>query len=216
MVKLGILAECSISVVSKVVGSFDKLEDDEIKTETCTENNEISEISSNRCDENTDEAQENNSVDKTSEKSFMKDQENMSDKICDKDDDSRAESGTEFSEDENSRKCVDNIEEVQLNHLSDDCYKKNFMDDQGKEASIPDRNCDKVEDGKADIFENIEDIQENNLSDKSLENNFLCKGCNTLMKRGQNIYQCHDGHIICEVCNASLAVYHTLYPHQYK
>ena len=164
-----------LSIVNKAelnVGSFDKLEDDEIKTETCTENNEISEISSNRCDENTDEAQENNSVDKTSEKSFMKDQENMSDKICDKDDDSRAESGTELSEDENSRKCVDNIEEVQLNHLSDYCYKKNFMDDQGKEASIPDRNCDKVEDGKADIFENIEDIQENNLSDKSLENNF--------------------------------------------
>lgn len=44
---------------------------------------------------------------------------------------------------------------------------------------------------------------------KSLITNFLCKGCDTLMKRGQNIYQCHDGHIICEVCNASLTVYYT-------
>ena len=44
---------------------------------------------------------------------------------------------------------------------------------------------------------------------KSLMTNFLCKGCNTLMKREQNIYQCHDGHIICEVCNASLTVYYT-------
>ena len=45
---------------------------------------------------------------------------------------------------------------------------------------------------------------------KHLENNFLCKGCKTLMKRGQNIYQCHDGHIICEVCIASIKVLLTL------
>ena len=51
---------------------------------------------------------------------------------------------------------------------------------------------------------------------KSLITNFWCKGCDTLMKRGQNIYQCHDGHIICEVCNASLTVYYILKSLHYK
>ena len=41
---------------------------------------------------------------------------------------------------------------------------------------------------------------------KNLLLNFVCKGCNTRMIRGQNIYQCHDGHIICENCNVRIKV----------
>ena len=48
--------------------------------------------------------------------------------------------------------------------------------------------------------------KDNSFDRKKLESNFLCKGCINLMKRGQNIYQCHDGHIICEICSGSMKV----------
>ncbi len=48
--------------------------------------------------------------------------------------------------------------------------------------------------------------KDNSFDRNKLESNFLCKGCINLMKRGQNIYQCHDGHIICEICSGSIKV----------
>ena len=46
----------------------------------------------------------------------------------------------------------------------------------------------------------------------TLKKNFVCKGCKSQMHVGQNIYQCSDGHIICNICSTYLKVsIHSLY-----
>ena len=46
----------------------------------------------------------------------------------------------------------------------------------------------------------------------TLKKNFVCKGCKSQMHMGQNIYQCSDGHIICNICSTYLKVsIHSLY-----
>ena len=39
-----------------------------------------------------------------------------------------------------------------------------------------------------------------------LKRNFVCKGCKSQMHMGQNIYQCSDGHIICNIFSTYLKV----------